>query len=182
MSNEEQSAWKITDPDCLQCCRLTPDLGSNVYELVQVNRFGPEISGQEFFQVPHGHIYLDDYSKEEDLEILAMFGYDTLERHDDGFPDLSDDDFNQYLAEMYFESESLEYSCHACATWNQAVDHIQKLTGLDLSVYKETEKAKSSQIAQTTGEKPRLNDLIAEAQSRTPGESGKAPLSQNLGR
>lgn len=171
MSIEEQSLWRVTDPDCLQCCRMASEIATNVYELVQVNRFGPEISGQEFFQVVHDHIRLDDYDKEEELRILAEYGYDPLESHSDGLEYLSDEGFNQHLAEMYFEDKSLSLSYHECSTWNQAVDYIQKLTGMDLSAYRKAEKEQPSQTTQVPGSKPRLNDLIADAQSRTPGRS-----------
>lgn len=169
MEKEENIGWIITDPDCLQCCRPTPDLGPNVFELTQINSFYGHVDGKPFYQVAHGHVYLDDYSKEEELEALAMYGYDRLERHSDGLPELSDDEYNQLLAEMYFETEIQEFCCYEFGTWNEALEKIQQLTGLDLTDFREVPK-------------PSLDQQINDAKQKSVSQVGREHMPATLGR
>lgn len=159
MAQEQNNEWFITDDDCLQCCRPCPEIGPNVFELTQINSFDGHVDGIPFFQVAHGHIYLDDYTKEEELAAIASYGYDfRFGEHDDGHPELSDDEYNQLLAEMYFEKEVLEYTCKECETWNKAVDEIQKITGLELSEYKEKVKLPLDQKIQAAAQKQQVQE------------------------
>lgn len=183
MANEP-SGWILTDPDCLQCCRLTPELGPDVYELAQINSFGPNLSGSNFYQISHGHIYLSDYKKEENLEALAFYDYDFDEENIESHLGLSDDDFKQILAEIHFELENQECSAYECATWNQAVDYVQKLTGMDLAQYKEEDKSLGGQKEGSLNASPRsrLDDLISSAQNRVHDFGGSNLFSQDKGR
>lgn len=140
MAKEENIGWIITDPDCLQCCRPTPDFGPNVFELTQVNSFDGHVDGKPFYQVAHGHIYLDEYSEDEKQDMVSFYGYDPRDASDAEVLEISESEADQLFAEMFFETEIQEYCCCEFATWNEALDQIQQITGLNLSEYKEVKK------------------------------------------
>ena len=89
--------WILTDRDCFQFLR--PCMGhEGRYEMVQIIELPMD------YAVAHGTIVLSDYSEEEREEILNLYDYD-----DALLEDYSVEEFNQILAECFFESEFTEY-------------------------------------------------------------------------
>lgn len=134
-----QNEWTITDPDCLQCCRTAEELGTDVYELTQINKVFSRVQGQTFFMVAHGHIYLDDYSLDDEQRMLDLYSCDRA--------DIPDEAYGQMMAEMCFETEILDFPCHRCTSWNQALEKIQDITGLDLSEHRKGKPSLSQKIS-----------------------------------
>lgn len=137
--SQNQNGWAITDPDCLQCLRTAEELGSDVYELTQINKVYSRVQDTTFFMVAHGHIYLDDYSLDDEQRMLDLYGYDRA--------DIPKENYGQLMAEMCFETEILDFPCHRCTSWNQALEKIQDITGLDLSQYRKRKPPLSQQIS-----------------------------------
>ena len=146
MCNEKAGSWIVTDPDCVQCCRHSPELGSRVFELAQINSFAGHLDGKPFYQVANGYLFLEDYSEKETLDILGFYGYGDLNEFREAYPDVSEVTYDQLLAEMFFETEIQEYCSEEFSSWNESVSYIQKITGLDLSEYKHKEKESLSNL------------------------------------
>jgi hypothetical protein len=121
-----------------------------------------------FFQVSHGTIDMSEYTEEELQDFLNAYGYEDLD--DFVIQNSPDDDFlyrkdgtvdrtlspsylinYQLLAEMVFETENQEYVIEEFTSWNDAVTHIAKTTGMDLTAYLK-QKSLDEQI-QTAAEK-----------------------------
>lgn len=152
------SNWFITDDDCLQCCN-GDSLGTGTYEFVQINSYGGHIDGKPFFQVAHGYISLSDYTEEEKIEALNLYGYENmddlvLKNNSDGefvfnedgtvnsllspgYDSEAIDTANQLLAEMFFEIETQEYVTEEFDSWNKAASHVCSIVNLDLFDYYE---------------------------------------------
>lgn len=140
MRSNESASWIITDPDCVQCCRHCPDLGPRVFELAQIDSFPSHIDENPLYRVAHGHLYLDDYSKDEALEMLVLYGYGDWNGFLEAYPDVNTETYDQLLAEMFFETNIEEFCSSDIYTWNQAVEQLQKITGLDVTEFKHPEK------------------------------------------
>lgn len=95
VSNELDSQWVLTDPDCPQYRRLAPEKGEGVYELMQVNQYGDEL-----FRIAHGFIYPSDVEAERE-NLIRAYGWDEDTIQSDEFPAL--------LAEAAFEMGGTEY-------------------------------------------------------------------------
>lgn len=150
----DKENWVVTDPDTVQCCRKASEYGPRVYELAEVDDFKNFSSGDKTCRVGHAHIYLDDYTDEEISGFLGSYGYGDMDGLKESYDNSPEVDYDQFIAEMAFETEIIEYDGEYC-TFNQAVEEIEKITGMDLTQYKAPEKEKSS-----------LSALISSAQDR----------------
>lgn len=151
------SMWMITDDDCLQCCREIPGEAAK-FELIQINSFPDPHHGEPFYQVAHATVdVLNDYTPEDMEDIVRFYGYDGMDDFivqtspiqdfvykADGSLDRENspgctDCFIEYqlIAEMFFETESLEQGVEEFESWNSAVSRIEQLTGMVLYDYKD---------------------------------------------
>lgn len=153
------SEWFMTDDDCLQHCRSHPAIDPQVYELVQIIGFPDHLEGKPFYRVAHAHIDIKDYTEKEIQDALGFFGYEDMD--DFVFQNATTNEFlykedgsldrenspayiidYQLIAEMLFEMEALEYAEEwETYSWNEAVDRVGKITGLDLQEYHDREEA-----------------------------------------
>ena len=149
------SNWFITDDDCLQCCKRNPDIDPDSYEFVQIIGFEGHIDGKPFWRVSQATIDIKDFSEEDILNALGFFGYEDMDDFvyrnapdwdvvykEDGTIDKVNSpsyiiDY-QLIAEMLFEMDALtEYAGDEFRSWNDAVQRIADITGLDLAFFKE---------------------------------------------
>lgn len=128
--------WIVTDPDCLQVRRQVGYEDRGIFQLMQVNFFGEEKLGDStIYQLASAEIDLADYSQEEIIHTLGSYGYES-------FKDLveaagSRNEAFAQLSEMLFEDMALECHVMKFTRWNEALDEVQKRTGVDLSMYRE---------------------------------------------
>lgn len=154
MANSPSSEWFVTDDDCLQCCRPLPAANPQVFDLVQINSFAGHIDGAPFYQVAKALIDVSEYTEDEILDALGTYGYKDMDDfvlqnspneefiyHEDGTLDRENSPGYiieyQLIAEMLFELEAQEYVQEEFRSWNDAVNCVSEITGMDLSNYHE---------------------------------------------
>lgn len=127
-ANEE---WIVTDPDCLQCCKIISEV-ERIYEFVQINDYSDMGFG---CRAARGRICLGDYSEKEIQDNLHFFGYDSMS------------DFEQQnggiiwclIAEMVFETNAASYETVGALdtrfSFAEMGAQIEQMTGMELKEY-----------------------------------------------
>ena len=152
------SEWFITDDDCLQCCRRNPDIDPDSYDFVQIIGFEGHVDGKPFWRVSEANIDVKTFSEEDIQSALNFFGYEDMDdfvyrnapdwnvvyKEDGSIDKINSPSYiidYQLIAEMLFEMDALtEYAGDEFQSWNDAVQRISDITGLDLEGYKEAKK------------------------------------------
>ena len=130
--------WVVTDPDCLQVRRQVGYEDRGIFQLMQVDVFGEEKFGDStVYQLAWAEIDFDDYSQKEINSTLESYGYES-------FKELvlaagSRKEAYGQLAEMLFEDMCMECHVMEFTNWNDALEEVQKRTGLDLIALREIE-------------------------------------------
>lgn len=121
MSTESRN-WICADSDCAQFRRQAPERGHNVFELAQVNQYGPGL-----FHIAHGFVYLDnDMDGRERDSLCDLYGWDM--------ETINSPDFNAILAEAVFETSAAEYDTDTeFSTYAGAAQALGRLIGVDVS-------------------------------------------------
>ena len=131
-SNEPAGGeWIVTDPDCLQCCKIISE-AERIYEFVQINDYSDMELG---CRVARGTICLEQYSEKEIHDNLHFFGYASMA------------DFEQQnggicwrlIAEMIFETNTVSYetvgSPDTRFSFAEMGAQIEQMTGMELKKY-----------------------------------------------
>lgn len=129
------SNWILTDPDCLQVRRQTGFDGRGVFELIQIEKLPDDACADKaVYLISDGEIDLDDYTQEEIDSTLDCYGYDGLKGLIQAVESRSEADGQ--LAEMFFELSTSLYTMRF-SSWDEALEHIEHRTGMDLSAHRE---------------------------------------------
>lgn len=124
--NKERGEWVITDPDCIQVRRQYDQECDYLWELAEIRSFEKR-PREDCFVVCESIIDLRDLDDETIENMIDMYGYNSSD-----IPFLHKGE----IAEMFFESDN-DFDGVEFFVWNDAVAYIERLTGLDLSEYKE---------------------------------------------
>jgi len=120
--------WVMTDDDCLQHRKLIGNRDANdSFELCQIVSTSPDT-----YAVCCGSISnLENYPKDELLDYLNYFGFESFEQFLENGGRTSEGKINYGLiAEMIFESDFTDYITSATnLTYDQAIDEIYAITG-----------------------------------------------------
>jgi hypothetical protein len=104
------NTWTVTDDDCFQVCK---PLGDSRYAFMQI------VELPTGYQIASSVICTEDYSKPYRLDLISLYGYSEsfFEENEDA---------DQLLAEMTFETEALEFlNGVTYEDWNAAQEAIQ---------------------------------------------------------
>lgn len=131
-SNEPAGGeWIVTDPDCLQCCKIISE-AERIYEFVQINDYSDVELG---CRVARGTICLEQYSEKEIHDNLHFFGYASMADFEQQNSGIS----WRLIAEMIFETNAVSYemvgSPDTRFSFAEMGAQIEQMTGMKLKEY-----------------------------------------------
>lgn len=138
--------WTLTDDDCLQFAKASGRKNTD-WLFVQICRYPGE---DNTFYVVHDTVDMSTYSPEDKEDILNAYGYPPFKE----FCAEYDADSDRLLAEMFFETECCLPYGYKGVSWDRCVAQIERITGEDLSQYKQEQKPPlMAQISRAEGSK-----------------------------
>lgn len=153
-----RSNWCLTDPDNLQCRRQVGFEDRGVFELIQVEQVPDDSdSTKSVYVIADGEIDFDDYTQNEINSVLDSFGYDDMK----SFVQTVGGRNEAYgqLAEMLFEVSSSFYTMRF-SSWNEALEHIEYRTKIDLGFLREKDSELDKVIVAAKKEADSLNENL----------------------